>query len=139
MTNARQRALNLHLKTLCEVQGRMCAYCFEHMSRKRRLGDGPRCHEKPLNPRRATIEHVLPRRLGGRDFGNVVAAHSCCNDKKGGRAPTGCELIALAWVNAKVQTRQVGLLARLTMRQELVDKGVLVLRNNPPFSPEARG
>jgi 5-methylcytosine-specific restriction endonuclease McrA len=35
-----------------------------------------------------TIDHVIPKRLGGRQtWGNVVAACAACNHRKGGRLP----------------------------------------------------
>jgi len=45
-----------------------------------------------------TIDHVIPKRLGGRQtWGNVVAACSACNHKKGGRMleDAGMKLIHL--------------------------------------------
>lgn len=43
-----------------------------------------------------TIEHVTPIARGGRDVeSNRALSHMRCNNAKGDRAPTGCELIAL--------------------------------------------
>ena len=51
--------------------GRRCAYCAE-----------------PLCLERATLDHVVPRRLGGdTSADNVVVACYDCNVLKGGRAP----------------------------------------------------
>jgi 5-methylcytosine-specific restriction endonuclease McrA len=51
--------------------GRRCAYCAE-----------------PLRLERATLDHVLPRCLGGATTAdNVVVACYACNVLKGGRAP----------------------------------------------------
>lgn len=51
----------------------------------------------------ASIDHVYPRAHGGPDaIGNFVAMHYRCNQRKADRAPTGCELIWLAAVNAAI-------------------------------------
>lgn len=50
-----------------------------------------------------TIDHVIPRSRGGHDgCGNIVAACFPCNNRKGGRMPTGCELIVLIAVNCRM-------------------------------------
>lgn len=92
-----------NLTDLCRVQDRRCACCFEHMAKKRRLGSGPKGKKKRDNPNRASIDHVVPRALGGLNEGNIVAVHLRCNGRKGGRMPTGCELVVLAWVNARLR------------------------------------
>jgi 5-methylcytosine-specific restriction endonuclease McrA len=51
----------------------------------------------------ATIDHVVPRVLGGRNAGNVLLAHSACNTIKGGRPPTEKELTTLATVNERLK------------------------------------
>jgi 5-methylcytosine-specific restriction endonuclease McrA len=48
----------------------------------------------------ATLDHVIPRALGGADGGNILLACSKCNNRKGSRAPAPCEMIYLAAVNA---------------------------------------
>lgn len=50
----------------------------------------------------ATIDHVVPWSAGGRNAANRVPAHAQCNQRKGNRLPTGCELIWLAGVNARL-------------------------------------
>lgn len=56
-----------------------------------------------------SIEHVVPRCLGGAlGFGNVIGAHGECNRRKGGRMPTGCELIWLLAVNARLGVQPQG-------------------------------
>lgn len=89
------------LKLLCELQERKCAYCGKHMSRKRRIDSG--C-ARIVNPRRATIDHVVPLALGGKDdLSNFVAVHQQCNIRKGGRCPTSEEFAAAARVQELVQ------------------------------------
>lgn len=47
----------------------------------------------------ATIEHVLPRTLGGRaDWLNEVAACRACNSAKADRMPLPVQLWRLAWL-----------------------------------------
>jgi len=50
-----------------------------------------------------SIDHVVPQSRGGRDVGNLVLAHRPCNEAKANREPTGCELIWLAAVNARLE------------------------------------
>lgn len=52
---------------------------------------------------RPTFEHVVPKAKGGKNIGNRLVAHRLCNQQKDDRMPTGCELIWLAMVNAKLQ------------------------------------
>lgn len=50
-----------------------------------------------------TIEHVRPLiERGSLLLGNIVTAHYLCNFDKGQRLPTGCEMIWLAAVNARL-------------------------------------
>lgn len=50
-----------------------------------------------------TIDHVIPKALRGYDGpGNILCAHSGCNNDKGDRWPTGCELIWLLQVNVQL-------------------------------------
>lgn len=37
-------------------------------------------------------EHVLPRKWGGKKAGNIVLAHSLCNNKRGSAMPTPDEI-----------------------------------------------
>jgi len=79
---------------LMRVQGRLCASCGHMMWEPKEFGAGEI---------RATIDHVIPLVLGGKDaLGNIVAMHSKCNNKKGGRLPNGCELIWLLAVNSRM-------------------------------------
>ena len=77
---------------LARVQSYLCAGCGHEMG-----GEWPN--------ERATVDHVLPLSLGGKNgAGNLVAMHSGCNNKKAARMPTGCERIWLLAVNARLQT-----------------------------------
>lgn len=55
-----------------------------------------------MGPHDATIDHVVPRAHGGRNAGNVLLAHSKCNEVKGSRPPRASELALLAKVNARL-------------------------------------
>ena len=76
---------------LHRLQGGICALCFHRMGDYGKSGQG-KSH--------ATRDHIWPRnRYSGLEW-NTVAAHRRCNNAKGDREPTGCELIGLAWVQA---------------------------------------
>jgi hypothetical protein len=70
----------------------------------------------------ATVDHVWPQRLDPGDMpavlraikagvwthgthGNTMALHARCNYFKGNLPPTGCEIIALMLVNARLEQR----------------------------------
>jgi hypothetical protein len=71
---------------------------------------------------RATVEHVFPRSPGGKAMAKIrvfydlfpgmfknrrtAIAHSKCNNRKGNRAPTGCEVVFLMAVNARLYDRK---------------------------------
>jgi 5-methylcytosine-specific restriction endonuclease McrA len=57
---------------------------------------------RPGAPFESSVEHVVPRKRGGGISGNVFASHKRCNTAKADRPPTGCELVFLAWVNARL-------------------------------------
>lgn len=86
-----------YLGYLFHVQGGLCGICGLEMMDGR---EDDYCADHPCSP---SIDHVVPRsRSGSLWFGNIVAAHKWCNQKKGNRLPTGCELIALEMVNTKL-------------------------------------
>lgn len=97
---------------LWAAQDGLCALCGERMP--------------PLQPKNKrhgwTFDHVWPRRYGFRDRGSVVLAHGRCNRFKADRDPTGCEILLLAAVNARIGDE-------LTIR----DNSVLDLRDE--FAP----
>lgn len=58
------------------------------------------------HPLRPTLDEVVPKARGGRPvLGNQVVMHLGCNARKGDRMPTGCELIWLAMVNARIAAK----------------------------------
>jgi 5-methylcytosine-specific restriction endonuclease McrA len=73
------------IEALAEAQGGGCSLCG-----------------KPLTKMDRTIEHVVPRSLGGGNHRNKLAAHGTCNRLKGASMPTGCELILLDAVNTRL-------------------------------------
>jgi 5-methylcytosine-specific restriction endonuclease McrA len=84
---------------LARLQEGLCAYCYRPMLPARPPGSqsGLSC----------TLEEVVPWANGGRHVMNTVAACYRCNFAKKCRLPTGCELIALAWVSARFRADPV--------------------------------
>lgn len=62
------------------------------------------CGEMMTRPAVAcSIDHVIPRSLEGADgFGNLLLCHGECNGRKTNDAPTGCEMVFLLAVNARL-------------------------------------
>ena len=77
--------------TLWSAQGKCCAVCGVKMLPVHKA-----------HPRRGwTLEHVWPRsRYSYHNEGNLLVTHVECNQGKGDRDPTGCEIILLAATNA---------------------------------------
>lgn len=70
---------------LFEAQRGLCAICGHDM-------DGV-----------VSLDHVIPHALGGKHgLGNYVATHGECNGDKTNDVPTGCEMVWLLMVNAKL-------------------------------------
>ena len=67
------------------AQRSRCAICGE------RFGSQP-----------GTLEHVVPRSKGGKHAGNLLVSHLRCNQRRGDANPTGCMLILLDVVNARL-------------------------------------
>lgn len=66
------RSTGRHLQSLCEAQNWRCCYCGQRMDGRNHEGDAP------------SVEHVVPRSLGGTDArDNLVAAHRSCNSERG--------------------------------------------------------
>jgi hypothetical protein len=79
--------------TLWRAQGKCCAVCGMKMV------PGHMMHRT----RGWTIEHVYPRsRYFLFNDGNQLISHAECNNRKGDRDPTGCEVILLYAVNAQL-------------------------------------
>lgn len=82
----------LHL--LVEAQERICPICDDWLEFDPSFGIS--------HPLRPSIDHVMPKSKGGCHNGNRLAMHRECNCAKGDRLPTGCEMIWLASVNARL-------------------------------------
>lgn len=80
------------LRQLAEAQDGDCSLCGKPLD----------FTASPNNPHQPTFEHVVPRIMGGGNHGNRLAAHRRCNTRKGGNKPTGCELVLLESVNARL-------------------------------------
>lgn len=92
-TRDRQRAKRAIRRLLRRLQGELCPACGSHLASS--SPDQP--HWGP------TIDHVIPRALGGWDApGNLLAVHLVCNRRKAHRKPTGCEIIWLLAINNRL-------------------------------------
>lgn len=81
------------LQRLIAAQENLCAGCGKPMLTQFRSH----------HPDRPTIDHAVPTALGGSNsLGNLIAMHKLCNETKGDDIPTGCELIWLLAVNARI-------------------------------------
>jgi 5-methylcytosine-specific restriction endonuclease McrA len=49
-----------------------------------------------------SLEHVVPRSMGGAQAGNLLLSHESCNARRGNTPPTGCMLVMLAAANARL-------------------------------------
>lgn len=78
---------------LIVAQSSFCALCGEWLDEAERASD----------TRRPSVDHVIPRDLGGTNAFNLVAAHNLCNAQKQNDLPTGCEVIWLLVVNARMR------------------------------------
>lgn len=82
---------------LCRAQGGICHICGQ-----------------PLDLRGGvfgefTVDHIWPKRIDARldkMFGNGLLAHRACNERKGSRAPTACEVLMLFAVNRQLGLRE---------------------------------
>lgn len=78
------------------AQGGLCGICGQPLDER-----GPYDIGRGYQP--PNVEHVWPMGLGGyKGLGNIVVAHPRCNRHKGGRLPTGCEIIVLVAVSARL-------------------------------------
>lgn len=93
-TEPRKQPSKLVRRVLGRAQDGLCALCAEALEDK---------------PHHYTVDHVVPLGRRGPDaFGNIVAAHKSCNSAKADRMPTGCELIWLLAVNARLGVHPQG-------------------------------
>lgn len=79
-------------KRLYAFQGGKCGVCGQSLGGAKYL----------------TLDHVFPRRWQFGNVGNMVVAHHTCNQRKGGREPTGCEIIWLQVANAGIKQNHAG-------------------------------
>lgn len=78
---------------LWKAQQGLCSICRERLLRDERFRDDSGW----------SLDHVFPRahyELGNK--GNVLLAHKLCNRVKSDRDPTGCEVVLLHMVNARL-------------------------------------
>lgn len=102
---------------LFHLQRGVCALCGKPLPRRANKNNSNRISLDHVWPRnRAKIEKGKPtvpgcgrwvsksaRRKGRRRPWNFVVAHGRCNSAKGDRAPTGCELIWLMQIRARIE------------------------------------
>jgi 5-methylcytosine-specific restriction endonuclease McrA len=90
----KRRDIGHRRKTLLHHQRRICAICgtpFQSSFHKT---------EDAIEP---SIDHVFPLGSGGYDgIGNIVVVHKRCNTAKASKLPTGCEVIWLVAVCARM-------------------------------------
>lgn len=82
------------IRAITEAQLGICPYCDDWLEFDPDFGIS--------HPLRPSIDHVMPRSLGGQSVGNKLVMHRECNTLKGNRLPNGCERIWLAAVNARL-------------------------------------
>lgn len=87
------------LQRLITAQEGRCITCFRGIS----LLDSKGRVRHMNSPARPSFDHVHCHARGGRRAGNLLVAHKKCNQKKSDRPPTGCELVWLEVVNARLQ------------------------------------
>ena len=93
---ARSRRRRL-LLLLAKTDGIKCFYCEKRMLHP----DEPGSHAK-----KASIEHLVPRSLGGGEHGNnFVLAHSGCNRLRNVRPLTRQEITKAVWVIGRRRVR----------------------------------
>ncbi len=96
MPTAKQRASQR--RALRWAQNDVCAGCGGFVPSHRRL--------KPYHPDYPTFDHVIARNHGGgRTLDNGLLKHLRCNQTRGNRRPTGCDLIWHDLVQARLSGR----------------------------------
>ena len=94
-TSKRRRQVRNQRQRLRRAQGDLCAGCATRFLKDSVLG--------PRDPRYPTFDHVIPRSRGGRrSLDNFLLKHRRCNEIRGNAPPTGCDLVWLAAVRARV-------------------------------------
>lgn len=96
MPTARHRAAQR--RALRWAQADICAGCGAHLPSGKRL--------PPLHPCFPTFDHVIPRSKGGeRTLANGLLKHQRCNQERGHKPPTGCDLVWLDLVRTRLAGR----------------------------------
>lgn len=75
------------------AQGSLCAICGKAITE----------NDRDSENMRPSLDHVIPRDMAGGNLLNLVVAHNQCNRMKANDLPTGCEVIWLLAVNARLR------------------------------------
>jgi hypothetical protein len=82
---------------IARAQNGLCANCAQPLNLSKKT--------KATHADAPTMDHVKCRSNGGSPhLGNILVMHRKCNNRKGDREPTGCELVWLGMVNAKLRS-----------------------------------
>jgi len=95
-----RRGHDPHRERLFRAQGGKCGLCGGEI----------------FSPRDGTLDHVIPRALGGRNLNNLLLAHERCNNIKADRPPTHIELQTLARVNERLAENNTGVSGARTLQ-----------------------
>jgi 5-methylcytosine-specific restriction endonuclease McrA len=83
-----QDVCSRHREMLFKAQDGQCALCGQVLD---------------FAPKFGSLDHCLPLSEGGRDhLGNLVLTHTECNRARSNDIPTGCEMVWLLAVNARL-------------------------------------
>lgn len=94
MARGRRSKQQYVIERLARAQSGLCSGCAKPLDLSIR---------KTKHPDMVTIDHTIPKALGGRNcFGNITAMHRLCNEMKGSDVPTGCEVIWLLSINCRL-------------------------------------
>lgn len=108
------------LQNLIDAQDDTCIHCGRPLAMINPATGKDYYENHKLRP---TFDHVVPKSKTRRHKGNLLAAHRICNNEKGDRDPTGCELIWLEVVNARTgRAHQEAIEARIRQWRKLVDE-----------------
>lgn len=95
---ASTRQIAAQIRALRWAQASVCAGCGSHVPSSKRL--------KRFHPDYPTFDHVITRSDGGqRKLNNGLLKHQRCNQSRGSKPPTGCDLIWLDLVRERLLKR----------------------------------
>lgn len=87
VSRSMEESLTLRVLLYAAQEG-ICALCGRPLE-----GPGPK----------HSLDHVIPHALGGKNaLGNLVLSDDLCNRRKANDQPTGCEMVMLLAVNARL-------------------------------------